>query len=97
MESITLRHPTDRTKFRSLEKEEVSEFETLLVEVRVKGKRVMEFPSLEDMRSKRELDVSRLDPGVRRLVYPHIYHVSLTERLYQLKQELVASALGEGS
>ncbi len=94
MESITLRHPTDRTKFRSLEKEEVSEFETLLVEVRVKGKRVMEFPSLEDMRSKRELDVSRLDPGVRRLVYPHIYHVSLTERLYQLKQELVASALG---
>jgi hypothetical protein len=31
------------------------------------------------------------------LMYPHIYHVSLTERLYKLKQELVASALGEGS
>ena len=97
MESITLRHPTDRTKFRSLEKDTISEVESLLVEVLVKGKRVMQFPSLEEMRSRREADVSRLDPGVRRLMNPHIYHVSLTERLYQLKQELVASALGEDS
>jgi nicotinate phosphoribosyltransferase len=37
--------------------------------------------------------VERLDAGVRRLVNPHIYHVSLTERLWQLKQELIASAL----
>jgi nicotinate phosphoribosyltransferase len=97
MNAITLRHPTDRSKFRTLEKEEISEVESLLVEVLVKGKRVIEFPSLEEMRSKREADVSRLDPGVRRLMNPHIYHVSLTERLYQLKQELVASALNNGS
>jgi nicotinate phosphoribosyltransferase len=97
MDSITLRHPTDRSKFRTLEKENISQIESLLVEVLTKGKRKMEFPSLEEIRRIREMDISRLDPGVRRLMYPHIYHVSLTERLYKLKQELVASALGEGS
>ena len=34
----------------------------------------------------------RLDPGVRRLVNPHLYHVSLTPALWDLKQDLVASA-----
>lgn len=97
MDSITLRHPTDRTKFRTLEKKDVSEVESLLVEVLVKGKRVLEFPGLEEMRRKREMDISRLDPGVRRLMNPHIYHVSLTERLYNLKQDLVATALGEST
>jgi nicotinate phosphoribosyltransferase len=97
MDIITLRHPTDRTKFRSLEKQDVSKVESLLVEVLVKGRRVVEFPSLEEMRRIRDADVSHLDPGVRRLMNPHIYHVSLTERLYQLKQDLVASALSESS
>jgi nicotinate phosphoribosyltransferase len=96
MDTITLRHPTDRTKYRTLKKAEVSKIESLLVEVLINGKRVMEFPSLEEMRKIREADVERLDPGVRRLMYPHIYHVSLTERLYQLKQKLVAAALNNG-
>jgi nicotinate phosphoribosyltransferase len=38
--------------------------------------------------------VARLDPGVRRLVNPHIYHVSLTERLFALKEALVAQLSG---
>jgi nicotinate phosphoribosyltransferase len=45
------------------------------------------------MRQQRLADVRRLDPGVRRLVNPHIYHVSLTERLWDLKQELIRSAM----
>ena len=40
-------------------------------------------------------DLQRLDPGVRRLVNPHIYHVSLTGRLRELQQKLVSEALGE--
>ena len=31
-----------------------------------------------------------LDPGVRRLVHPHVYHVSITDELFATKQELVA-------
>ena len=33
-----------------------------------------------------------LDPGVRRLVNPHIYHVSLSQPPWDLKQELIEQA-----
>jgi nicotinate phosphoribosyltransferase len=44
------------------------------------------------MRALRTADLERLDPGVRRLMNPHIYHVSLSERLWQLKEALITSA-----
>jgi nicotinate phosphoribosyltransferase len=47
------------------------------------------------MRSLRQADLERLDPGVRRILNPHIYHVSLTERLWELKQSLL-SDMGDG-
>ena len=52
-------------------------------------------PTVEEMRAHRQADIKRLDPGVRRLMNPHIYHVSLTERLWQQKQNLVRQALGQ--
>jgi nicotinate phosphoribosyltransferase len=39
--------------------------------------------------------VRRLDPGVRRLMNPHIYHVSLTQALWDLKQELIGEAMSQ--
>ena len=53
-----------------------------------------EFPPLEELRRRRQADLDRLDEGVRRLVNPHIYHVSLTQQLWDLKQRLVAEASG---
>jgi nicotinate phosphoribosyltransferase len=44
------------------------------------------------MRANRRADMDRLDAGVRRLLNPHIYHVSLTQRLWDLKQRLIESA-----
>jgi nicotinate phosphoribosyltransferase len=41
------------------------------------------------MRERRHADVERLDLGVRRIMNPHIYHVSLSQRLWDLKQELL--------
>jgi nicotinate phosphoribosyltransferase len=41
------------------------------------------------MRSRRRADLDRLDPGVRRLVNPHIYHVSLTGAMKDLQMSLV--------
>ena len=38
-------------------------------------------------------DVARLDPGVRRLVRPHTYHVSITDGLFALKAQLLATLL----
>ena len=64
------------------------------MQVLKEGQLVCELPTIEEMRSRRRADIERLDAGVRRLMYPHIYHVSLTERLWNLKQTLVASATG---
>jgi nicotinate phosphoribosyltransferase len=57
------------------------------------GKLVYDLPTIDEMRQLRLADVRCLDPGVRRLMNPHIYHVSLTQRLWDLKQELIRSAL----
>ncbi len=95
MERIMLRHPNDHTKYRLLSKEDMSQVESLLVDVVSQGKLVYEFPSIDEMRATRLADVERLDAGVRRLMYPHIYHVSLTQRLWDLKQQLISTAMAE--
>ena len=93
MKSITLHHPTDHTKYRLLHTEEISKIEPLLVDIILDGKLVYGLPSLEEIRKQRIADVERLDPGVRRIMYPHIYHVSLTQMLWDLKQALIDKAL----
>jgi len=89
MERILLHHPTEHTTYRALEREDVSEVEPLLVDVLKDGRLVYDLPTIEDMRARRRADVERLDSGVRRLVNPHVYHVSLTGRLWDLKQGLI--------
>lgn len=96
MERIALRHPSDHTKQRVLEQSAISQIEPLLVKVFDKGKLVYAMPTIEEMRQRRREDIDRLDSGVRRLVNPHIYHVSLTQRLWDLRQQLIHSALDRG-
>ncbi|MGB9668927.1 MAG: nicotinate phosphoribosyltransferase [Anaerolineales bacterium] len=86
---ITLRHPTDHTKYRTLEQEEISKIEPLLELVWEKGKLPQPLPDLEELRQRRANDISALDSGVKRLMNPHIYHVSLSQKLWNLKQELI--------
>jgi nicotinate phosphoribosyltransferase len=92
MDRLQLRHPTDHTKQRTLAREDIAEIEPLLQDILEDGQRVYDLPSIEDMRQQREADLGRLDPGVRRLINPHIYHVSLTSRLWDLKQDLIEQA-----
>jgi nicotinate phosphoribosyltransferase len=91
MAQILLHHPTEHTTYRVLRQDDVAEIETLLVDVLQEGKLVYDRPSIEEMRQRRQADLARLDPGVRRIMNPHIYHVSLTERLWDLKQALIRS------
>jgi nicotinate phosphoribosyltransferase len=93
MTEITLRHPSDHAKERVLNQSDISEYEPLLVQVVEQGKLMIEPPQIEDMRRIRVQDVERLDPGVRRIMNPHIYHVSLTQGLWNLKQDLMRDAL----
>jgi nicotinate phosphoribosyltransferase len=86
---LVLRHPTDEGRTRVLDGHDISRLETLLVEVVVDGRRVGDVPSIDDMRTIRKADLVSLDPGVKRLMNPHLYHVSLTQRLWEFKQGLV--------
>ncbi|MFM8321238.1 MAG: nicotinate phosphoribosyltransferase [Chloroflexota bacterium] len=92
METLTLRHPTDAGKQRTLRREQLQECEPLLVQALHQGRRLVDPPDIESMRALRRSDVERLDPGVRRIMNPHIYHVSLSQKLWDLKQTLIREA-----
>lgn len=94
MDPIGLRHPVEASLRRELGREEVPEVEPLLEDVLVEGRRLGECPPLEVIRDRRRDDLQRLDPGVRRLVNPHVYHVSVTEALWQQKQRMIREAAG---
>lgn len=92
MDEILFRHPTDHAKYRRLTADEIAEIEPLLVPILDTGKLIYENPDIEQLRHQRDQDMERLDPGVKRLMYPHHYHVSLTENLWDLKQKLIEEA-----
>ncbi len=86
--ALTLHHPIDLNKARVIHPADYR-FEELIQPVLVDGKRVAEPVPLAAIRAQRVHDVQQLDPGVARLINPHIYHVSLTKPLWELKQELI--------
>jgi nicotinate phosphoribosyltransferase len=92
-DGLTLHHPVRRGITRTLERDEISEIETLLVPVLDHGRRLAEPEPLDIPRGRRQADLDRLDPGVRRLINPHVYHVSLTTELWELKRRLVAETI----
>ncbi len=92
---LKLHHPSDHTKYRILRRNEMSRTEPLLVRVLDEGKPVYEFPTIEEIRIVRTDDIEKLDSGVRRIMNPHIYHVSLSEKLWDLKQKLIRSIENE--
>ena len=91
-----LRHPSDVARTRTVQRSDVT-VEELHENIIVGGKLVYDWPDLHDIRARRRDDVARLDTGVRRLIHPHIYHVSLSERLWNLKYKLIAKARRHGS
>lgn len=94
---IVLHHPVQPTRYRTLQRQDVSRVEPLHVEVLRMGERVYTSPSIDTMRACREADLAQLDPGVKRLMNPHIYHVSLSQRLWALKQSLIKAARPEAA
>jgi nicotinate phosphoribosyltransferase len=91
---LELFHP-HRDAHRILNTSELSEVEELMQTVFENGKRRNPGEDIDELRGRRVADLDRLDPGVRRLVNPHIYHVSLTPGMKTLQRDLVAEALGE--
>ena len=91
MPEIVLHHGTEPTSRRVLPRRDILQIEGLQVETVAQGRVVCPRPDLEEIRRVRREDMDRLDPGVKRLMNPHIYHVSLTPKLWHLKQELMAA------
>ncbi|RMF76860.1 MAG: nicotinate phosphoribosyltransferase [Chloroflexi bacterium] len=89
MDAIHLHHPSEKSIRRTLLRDDISHIETLHVDIYRDGQCVYDFPPLEAIRAQRIADLERLDIGVRRIVNPHVYHVSLTEALWEMKQELI--------
>jgi nicotinate phosphoribosyltransferase len=95
--TLDLHHPSDSRWFRRLQSSEITGMEPLLVEILHSGEQVYQWPTIDEMRALREHDLEKLHSGVKRLVNPHVYHVSLSSRLWDLKQELVQQYFPDAS
>ena len=89
---LVLRHPTMERKQRVLDASEIDHIEKLLQPIIQDGEVKIDRPGIAEMRQTRETDLDALDPGVRRIMNPHIYHVSLSQKLWDLKQSLIKKA-----
>ena len=86
---LQLHHPVDFNVQRTLRREELSRVERLCLELPRHGPDSPLEDTIAQMRLRRDHDLESLDDGVKRMVNPHIYHVSLTRKLWELKQKLV--------
>ncbi|KJJ85444.1 nicotinate phosphoribosyltransferase [Candidatus Omnitrophus magneticus] len=95
MDEIILRHPMDNTKKRILKKSDIFKIEELLTVIMDKGQLVYKFPSIEEIRKTKEIDMANLHSGVKRIIFPHEYHVSLTDALWKIKENLITKIKDE--
>lgn len=91
---IRIHHPHRSSLSRTIPAEDVHEVEALHQLVYSRGVRMDGSPDLDEMRRRREADLARLDIGVRRLVNPHRYHVSVTDSVKALQRDLTQRSLG---
>ena len=78
-------NPLRRTKIRSKHRVE------LLVPVVAAGELVYKFPSLEQIRAHRITQLNGLHESYKRLTNPHEYKVGLTQKLWSLKERMIAA------
>ncbi|MCL1598385.1 MAG: nicotinate phosphoribosyltransferase, partial [Actinomycetia bacterium] len=91
-DEVHVHHPHRAGVTRVVSSSDTAEVEKLLVTVNSGGKRHDGSPDLEELRRRRLADLERLDVGVRRLINPHRYHVSVTDAVKDLQQRLIAEA-----
>jgi nicotinate phosphoribosyltransferase len=70
-------------------------FETreLMVPVFQNGEPVYESPTVHEIREDTLANLNRLDQAYKRFQNPHVYHVSLSSRLFEIKQKLLLKAV----
>ena len=78
-------NPLRRTKIRSERRVE------LMVPIVAEGALVYNFPSLERIRAHRIIQLTKLHESYKRLTNPHEYKVGLTQKLWSLKERMIAA------
>lgn len=86
---LLLHHPSEHGTSRIIEQDDISSAEALQTDIMRSGRTVYDFPPIREIRGMREKDIERLDEGVKRLINPHFYHVSLSRKLWNLKQDII--------
>jgi nicotinate phosphoribosyltransferase len=61
------------------------------------GKTACEFPPLPDVQARARREVDLLDDTYKRLINPHVYKVSLSDTLNELKSRLIRENLAKGT
>jgi nicotinate phosphoribosyltransferase len=89
---LALRHPVTEAKRCRLCQKSLSGMESLLTPVLEDGRLKSTPPDIESIRQQRDRDLERVDAGVKRIINPHVYHISLSEKLWNLKQQLARQA-----
>ena len=81
-------HP--KYPYRHIDVSDYGRIEALLKPVMREGRVTVEFPDLQTLQGRTRANLESLDHTYRRLINPHVYKVSLSERLKDLKFGLIA-------
>ncbi|MDR1971759.1 MAG: nicotinate phosphoribosyltransferase [Treponema sp.] len=74
---------------------EISGSAEKLLRLRMEKGKTLATTSLEEIRERVKRDLDSLDPSYKRLLNPHVYKVSITQRLRELKLALIKNYLGD--
>lgn len=85
---LEMHHHQDLAVTRTLQRSQVSGEELLLEEAELR-RPDDDGETINQARWRRAADLERLDPGVKRLVNPHVYHVSISRGLWELKTRMI--------
>jgi nicotinate phosphoribosyltransferase len=94
-ESIRFNHPS--TDYAGFTLKIYDSAKPLLGKVMVNGKKLANSAALSDIREFRQAEINSLDGTYRRLLNPHIYKVSLSDNLKNLKTKLMKEAVKQYS
>ena len=88
-EPLTIFHPVHTWKKRIITDYYVRE---LLVPIFINGECVYHLPSISEIQQHLQNEKDSLWPAFKRMVNPHVYHVDLSEALWELKKQLLNEA-----
>jgi nicotinate phosphoribosyltransferase len=88
-EMLTLINVLKDDDQRQISKKNILKLDPLLVDIITDGKLKYEFPTIHQITETRESDLNQLDFGVRRLINPHYYQVSISKKIWELKKNLI--------